>query len=353
MASAADVDTATTASSTATRATTTTTRASNGSDGGAEVIVYAAACKEHEHDWFDAHNHVHLKRIADRVEAQLARAGACRVRAMATNGVCEEDWAALETLSSTASLSSSKTAVVVYPQFGIHPWHAASVSSGWLDRLRAVLLKYPGAGVGEAGLHFAGRQYNTKTHRAAQEAVLVAQLELAKDLARPISLHCVRAYGRLLELLQEHGPFPHHVVLHSYAGPVEMVAAFAKAGALFSFCGSLCDAASKASAKARAAAAVVPLEALLIETDAPDQLPAAALAAAKAHCNSSSASSTTTTSSSSDGDQAAVNEPSLLPMYVAAMAQLRKQSPCDLAAALYSNAERVFRFQRHAVSDKT
>jgi TatD DNase family protein len=43
-----------------------------------------------------------------------------------------------------------------------------------------------------------------------------------------LQVHCVRAYGKLLEAIQQLGPFPAGLVLHSFAGPAEMVTPFAK-----------------------------------------------------------------------------------------------------------------------------
>ncbi|RZB61161.1 hypothetical protein D0Y65_043773 [Glycine soja] len=72
-----------------------------------------------------------------------------------------------------------------------------------------------------------------------QIEVLRQQLELAKELNKPASVHCVCAFGDLLELMKSMGPFPAGVILHSYLGSAEMVPEFSKLGAYFSFSGFL------------------------------------------------------------------------------------------------------------------
>ena len=76
------------------------------------------------------------------------------------------------------------------------------------SRLASLLRSHP-AGVGECGLDFARKD----TNRATQEAAFRAQLRLAHDLHRPLAMHVVRAWGRIIALLREeaypcrsHGP---------------------------------------------------------------------------------------------------------------------------------------------------
>ncbi|HXG49600.1 MAG TPA: TatD family hydrolase, partial [Methylomirabilota bacterium] len=102
-----------------------------------------------------------------------------------------------------------------------------------------------------------------------QEEVFVEQLRLAAERNRPVSIHCLRAWGRLEELLRA-GPRPERgFLLHSYGGPVEMVKPLTRLGAYFSFPGYYLH---ERKAHQRETFRHVPPERLLIETDAPDQL---------------------------------------------------------------------------------
>ncbi len=105
-----------------------------------------------------------------------------------------------------------------------------------------------------------------------QEEVFIAQLRLAAERNLPVSIHCLQAWGRMLEILKREPRPACGFLLHSYGGPKEMVKPFADLGAYFSLAGYY---AHERKQRQREAFKHVPLERLLIETDAPDQsLPA-------------------------------------------------------------------------------
>jgi TatD DNase family protein len=80
-------------------------------------------------------------------------------------------------------------------------------------------------------------------------------------------LHCVRAFGRLLEILREEGPLPAGFLLHAYGGSAQLVERFARLNAYFSFAAFSLDKRRPRSAEALRA---VPADRLLLETDCPD-----------------------------------------------------------------------------------
>jgi TatD DNase family protein len=95
-------------------------------------------------------------------------------------------------------------------------------------------------------------------------------MKLAKDLERPATIHCLRAWGLLDEIMREIEVTPRGFLLHSFGGPAEMIPLFAKRGAYFSL--------SPYFNHPRKAAQLavfkqVPLDRLLAETDAPDMWP--------------------------------------------------------------------------------
>lgn len=113
------------------------------------------------------------------------------------------------------------------PGFGIHPWYAHAVAEGWLERLRALLEHHPHALVGEVGLDKIFRTKETrKCEYQAQQVVFQAQLKLAADLCRPVSVHCVQSWGKMAEILEQcakAGSLPPAIALHSWGGPPEWV----------------------------------------------------------------------------------------------------------------------------------
>jgi TatD DNase family protein len=103
----------------------------------------------------------------------------------------------------------------------------------------------------------------------AQEGVFRAQLRLAAERGVPASIHCLQAWGKLLEVLESEPRPVCGFVLHSFGGPEEMIAPLAELGAYFSLPGYF---ALERKTRQRAAFRRVPADRLLIETDAPDQL---------------------------------------------------------------------------------
>ena len=190
----------------------------------------------------DAHDHLQDPAFSSDLAAVLGRAEAAGVDRAVCNGTRPEDWPRV--------LALAREYPAVVPCFGLHPWFVAEAPPGWLRTLEGFLDEVP-SGVGEAGLD-AGRG-----DAPAQEKAFRAQLALSREKKRPLTVHCVRAFGRLLDILREEGPLPAGFLLHGYGGASEMVAPFAGLGAYFSFTGP------------RRALAAVPADRLLLETDCP------------------------------------------------------------------------------------
>jgi TatD DNase family protein len=205
---------------------------------------------------YDAHNHLQDDRLAPHLGAimpTLERTGVVR---MVVNGSCEADWPQV--------LALARKYPQVIPSFGYHPWYAKERSPDWQTALARCLDEIPSA-IGEIGLD----RWIKNHDLPQQEEVFIRQLRLATERDLPASIHCLQAWGRLLELLQT-GPRPQRgFLLHSYGGPQEMVAPLAKLGAYFSIPGYF---AHERKARQRETFRHVPPDRLLIETDAPDQL---------------------------------------------------------------------------------
>jgi TatD DNase family protein len=205
---------------------------------------------------FDAHNHLQDERFAGRQAELWQEAEAAGVAAMVVNGSSENDW------NDVAILSQIIPGVIA--SYGLHPWYVLSRSSNWLETLRMHIRENPDAAVGEIGLD----RWKPDLPYDDQEDVFLAQWNLARDLNRPASIHCLKTWGRLLELVREHPAPARGFVLHSYGGPKEMINDFATLGAYFSFPGYYLH---ERKVKQRETFRQVPPERLLVETDAPDQ----------------------------------------------------------------------------------
>lgn len=204
---------------------------------------------------YDAHNHLQDDRFGGRQADLLAECVREGVARMVVNGSCEADWPAV--------LALARAHPQVVPSFGYHPWYVQERTPDWEANLRRFLDQVPGA-VGEIGLD----RWKPGLDYAGQEEVFVAQLRLAAERDRPVSIHCLRAWGRLFELLRENPRPRRGFLLHSFGGPPEMVAGFARLGAFFGLPGYF---AHERKGRQRETFKQVPPERLLLETDAPDQ----------------------------------------------------------------------------------
>jgi len=206
--------------------------------------------------FYDAHNHLQDDRFAGRQNELLAACEKSDIVRMVVNGACESDWPQVAALARENKM--------VLPSFGYHPWYLSERTSDWQKNLEQFLGEIPSA-VGEIGLD----RWKPDLSYAGQEEVFLAQLQIAAARNLPVSIHCLQAYGRLLELLQNNPRPQRGFVLHSFGGPAEMISALAKLGAYFSFLGYFLN---ERKQRRREAFRQVPAERLLIETDAPDQL---------------------------------------------------------------------------------
>eukprot|EP01018_Ginkgo_biloba_P016771 Gb_38933 [translate_table: standard] len=210
---------------------------------------------------FDAHCHLQDQRVARLAPQLIETAGNAGVRLFAVNGTSEEDW---ELVRQMGEAHSS-----VIPCFGLHPWFVGKRSPNWLTVLRGFFDTVPCAAVGEIGLD-KGCSQGKAVDFSSQTQVFKQQLELARQLQRPATIHCVSAFGDLQEIVQEMGTFPAGIILHSYLGSAETVKSLVKFGAYFSFSGFLT---SMKPEKAKKMLQAVPTDRILLETDAPDALP--------------------------------------------------------------------------------
>jgi len=237
---------------------------------------------------YDAHNHLQDERFGGRQAELLADCAREGVACMVVNGSCEEDWPqvlalvklngrdafhpgpipsgkvwdAVERVPTGCEAASQATPQII-PSFGYHPWYIHERTPDWLKSLTHFLDVIPSA-VGEIGLD----HWKPGLAYEGQEEVFVAQLRLAAERNLPVSIHCLQAWGRMLDLLKT-GPRPARgFLLHSYGGPKEMVKPLADLGAYFSLPGYY---AHERKERQRETFKVVPRDRLLIETDAPDQ----------------------------------------------------------------------------------
>jgi TatD DNase family protein len=202
---------------------------------------------------YDAHCHLQdpsLERYLPKIAETLRAIG---VRKVVVNGTREEDWPRV--------LEIARTYDFVIPALGLHPWYIKPRQPNWAG----ILEESAAPALGEIGLDRWVRGYDAQD----QERVFVEQLALAARCNLPVSIHCLKAWGRLREILESEQVPEAGFLLHSYGGPAEMIRRLADLGGYFSISGYF---AHERKARQREVFRAVPFERLLIETDAPDML---------------------------------------------------------------------------------
>jgi len=169
------------------------------------------------------------------------------------NGTRPDDWPAVE--------ECSREDRRVVPFFGVHPWYADKLPENWDRTLESYLKRSPDAGIGEVGLDKA-----RNIDFARQTEIFHRQLEIAGRLARPLSIHCVRAWSDLLSVLKRNLPPKTRFMIHSFQGSQQMLRDFLSLGAYISFSWKSLQ---RDTEESIALMRNVPLNRLLLETDFP------------------------------------------------------------------------------------
>ncbi|KAK4774105.1 hypothetical protein SAY87_029124 [Trapa incisa] len=278
---------------------------------------------------FDAHCHLQDPRILARVPQLIELAGNHGIVRFSVNGVHEKDWPLVKQMNEDFPCT--------VPNFGLHPWYVLDRSPNWFKTLKQLFEVTPTAAVGEIGLDKGS--HGKSIDFDDQVLVFTQQLELAKELNRPASVHCVRAFGDLLDIMKRVGPFPCGVVLHSYSGSAEMVPQLAEVGAYFSFSGLNM---SMKESKAKRILKAVPLERMLLESDAPDGLPKSELESLVPLDNNPLGHERSSTSDTTETEP--LNHPANVRAVLNYVARLLEMPTEELANQSYQNALQVFSF---------
>jgi TatD DNase family protein len=256
---------------------------------------------------FDSHTHLDI--VGGDVAAGIAAAAAVGVDRLIQVGV--------DVPSSRWSVALANTETRVLATVSLHPNEAprivAAGGSAALDEALREIERLASddrvRGVGETGLD----TYRTaEAGRAAQEASFEAHIDIAKRLGKALVIHDRDAHTDILRVLDRCGA-PDTVVLHCFSGDAEFAAECVRRGYLLSFAGTVTF---KNAPHLRQAAALTPLDQILVETDAPYLTPMPY--------------------------RGRPNASHLIPLTVRALAEATGHDLDPLCAAISANGERVF-----------
>lgn len=155
------------------------------------------------------------------------------------------------------------------PAYGIHPMYTDEATPGDLDVLRDFLQQHKPVAVGEIGLDFFIPHYD----QVRQEHFFVEQLKLARDFDLPVLLHIRRAQDTILKHLRHFYPSGapstslRTGIAHAFNGSRQQADEFIKLGFKLGFGGAMTH---TRATKLRELAATLPLDSIVLETDAPD-----------------------------------------------------------------------------------
>lgn len=202
----------------------------------------------------------------------------------------------------------------VYATVAIHPNETATAARGRAEQESVLaeisrLAALPQVrAVGETGLDY----YRDSSAPQVQRDWFRAHIDIAKQVGKPLVIHDRAAHEDVLAILAADGP-PEHVIFHCFSGDAELAARCAAAGYVLSFAGTVTF--GNASGL-REAAAVIPAELLLAETDAPFLTPSP--------------------------NRGKANSPAQVANTVRALAEVRQMDVAKLCAVIEATGERVF-----------
>lgn len=247
----------------------------------------------------DSHCHLDDDRF-DAIRAEVleraAEAGVDRILVPATTA---NRWDKIRELCASAD--------GLYPAYGLHPWfveqhqlaHLRELDE-WLDREQPVAL-------GECGLDF----YRSRVDEKWQKQLFTEQLQLAGNHRLPVILHARKSLDEVISLLRRHPDL--EGVLHSFSGSEQQARQLYDLGFRLGIAATV---GFERARKLRAVVAAMPDDALLLESDAPDQ-------PGGAH-------------------RGELNEPAYIVEHLQVMAELRNCDPAELAETLNHNASQLF-----------
>ena len=205
-------------------------------------------------DIFDTHTHLNVDNFAGKEAEEIAFARELGVTKMNIVGFDAE--------TIEKSLALSRQYDELYSTIGWHPTEAGSYTQEVEDMLVSHLHAPKVIALGEIGLDY----HWMTAPKETQEQVFRRQIQLSKDLDLPFVVHTRDALDDTYEIIKNEGVGPRGGIVHSYSGSLEMAERFIQLGMMISFSGVVTF---KKAVDVQEAAQNLPLDKILVETDAP------------------------------------------------------------------------------------
>ena len=254
--------------------------------------------------WLDAHTHLDSDELFSEKEEVLNRAFRSGVtRALLVNSEATE-----QSFERTLACLDLSHPVKRFASFGIHP-HQANLYDSVLEKKVKLLLEHPGVvALGEIGLDF----YYNYSPQDVQISVLQKQLALAQEKQLPVVIHCRDAYSELAQILSSLSS-KWTGMIHCFTGTPAEMEPLLQLGFHISFSGIVTF---PRATTLKESAKIVPLDRILVETDAPFLAPVP--------------------------HRGKRNEPAFVVETARFIASLRSTSEEELSEAVFANFEKLF-----------
>jgi TatD DNase family protein len=201
----------------------------------------------------DSHCHLDFDAFDGKREQALADARGAGVHTIINIGA--------DAQSSERSVELAKQHDMVYATVGVHPHDAKTLDGTVLERLRELTVEKKVVAIGEIGLDF----YRDLSPREVQAKAFRQQLELAVETKLPIVIHTRESFPETVEIVKEYGSDLKGGVFHCFPGTTEDALEVIGMGFVISVGGVI----TFPKARMAGVAAAVPLDKILLETDAP------------------------------------------------------------------------------------
>jgi TatD DNase family protein len=204
--------------------------------------------------YIDTHAHLDMEEFDHDRDQVIQRALNLGINTIITIGIDHR--------SSLKGIELSKRYDSVYCSVGIHPHNADNTTMEEIEKVKQLASSPRVVGWGEIGLDFFKRYSSPQK----QMEIFEHQLRIAGEHDLPVIIHCRDAHKETLEILRKHSPRIKRGVIHCFSGDAGLAMEYIRMGFFISIPGTVTY---KGARKTQDVATQIPLESLLIETDAP------------------------------------------------------------------------------------
>jgi len=209
------------------------------------------------HKLFDSHCHIDFPQFENKLDTMLAKSIEAGIAGILIPGVKREGWRRIRQITARST--------ICHTALGLHPMYIDNHVKSHLHDLEMALSVGPIAAIGEIGLDY----YNSDANRSEQMTYFQAQIDIAKTAKLPVVMHVRKAHDQVLQVLKN-SHFVEGGIVHAFNGSENQAERYIDMGFKLGFGGAMTF---PRALKLRKMAATLPLESIVLETDAPDMPP--------------------------------------------------------------------------------